>query len=260
VDNELQLLIPYLLRAILTLNWADRMDWFLGVNMGIYYDPEKPAICPDAFLSVGVPRVRPDGRLRLSYPIWQEHGVVPQWVLEVVSQTPGNEYSDKMDKYADMGVLYYTVYNPDYWRRDRHNPFEVYRLIDGDYVRQTGNPIWIPAVGLGIGYGAGTYDQVTREWLYWYTEAGERLPAPDNVIERERQRAEQERQRAEQERQRAEQERQRAEQERQRAEQERQRANQAEQQLLRERQLREQLLERLRQQGLNPDDLEDIGF
>jgi Uma2 family endonuclease len=29
-DNELQILIPNLLRAILALLWASRMDWFLG--------------------------------------------------------------------------------------------------------------------------------------------------------------------------------------------------------------------------------------
>lgn len=56
VDNELQLLIPALLRSILAVLWADRTDWFLGVNMGIYYDPDKSAIVPDGFLSLGVPR------------------------------------------------------------------------------------------------------------------------------------------------------------------------------------------------------------
>lgn len=44
VDNELQDLIPGLLKAILALIWSERMDWFFGVDMGIYYDPEKPAI------------------------------------------------------------------------------------------------------------------------------------------------------------------------------------------------------------------------
>ncbi|HEY9650053.1 MAG TPA: Uma2 family endonuclease, partial [Coleofasciculaceae cyanobacterium] len=58
VDNELQILIPNLLRAILALLWASRTDWFLGVNLGIYYNPDKPAIGPDGFLSLGVPRRR----------------------------------------------------------------------------------------------------------------------------------------------------------------------------------------------------------
>ncbi|MEH2394025.1 MAG: hypothetical protein V7K21_20960 [Nostoc sp.] len=36
VDNELQDLIPSLLKAILAWLWTSRMDWFFGVDMGIY--------------------------------------------------------------------------------------------------------------------------------------------------------------------------------------------------------------------------------
>ena len=150
VDNELQILIPILLRAILALLWADRRDWFFGVNMGVYYEPDKAAIVPDGFLSLGVERYKAGGRLRLSYVLWQENNTVPKWVLEVVSKTPGGEYDDKMTKYAQIGVLYYVIYNPDYWRRDKHDLFEVYRLVNGVYVRQTGNPVWMPEMALGI--------------------------------------------------------------------------------------------------------------
>jgi Uma2 family endonuclease len=115
VDNELQLLIPVLLRAILALLWADRYDWFLGVNLGLYYEPNLPAIGPDGFLSLGVPRVRSNGKLRLSYLLWQEN-VMPQWVLEVVSQKYGGEYDEKLQGYANLGVLYYTIYNPNHWQ------------------------------------------------------------------------------------------------------------------------------------------------
>src|SRR4028118_1171010 len=135
VDNELQILIPILLRAILVLNRADRMDWFLGINMGVYYDPDQPAIVPDSFLSLGVERFKQGGKLRLSYVLWQENNIVPQWVLEIVSKTPGGEYDDLMVKYAQIGVLYYVIYNHDYSTRDKHERFEVYRLVNGAYVR-----------------------------------------------------------------------------------------------------------------------------
>lgn len=39
--------------------------------MGIYYHPDKPAIVPDGFLSLGVKRVI-DEDLRLSYVLWEE--------------------------------------------------------------------------------------------------------------------------------------------------------------------------------------------
>ena len=220
VDNELQILIPILLRAILVLNRIDRMDWFLGINMGVYYDPNQPAIVPDSFLSLGVERFKQGGKLRLSYVLWQENNIVPQWVLEIVSKTPGGEYDDKMVKYAQIGVLYYVIYNPDYWKRDKHERFEVYRLVNGAYVRQTSQPVWMPEVGLGIGCEQGSHEGDTREWLYWYNQQGDRLPAPDNVIE-----------------------------------QERQRADRFQQQLEQERQLREELLNRLRERVINLDAL-----
>ena len=233
VDNELQILIPMLLRAILTLLWADRFDWFFGVNLGVYYDPDQPAIGPDGFLSLGVPRFRPSGKLRLSYVIAQENQKIPLWVLEVVSKTPGQEYDEKKDRYAKIGVLYYTIYNPDHWQRDEHDPFEVYRLVNGHYVRLPGNPIWIPELGLGIGHERSKQEGHTRQWLYWYDEQGQRYPAPENVIEQERQL----RQQAERQRQQAEQQLERQRQ-------------QAKQQLEQERQKREALLEQLRQRGI----------
>jgi Uma2 family endonuclease len=242
VDNELHILIPALLRAILSLNWGDRTDWFLGLNMGLYFDPKLPAIVPDGFLSLGVPRYKSE-RGRLSYLIWQENGIAPIWVLEVVSQTPGNEYRNKMTRYAELSILYYTIYNPNHWRRDKHEPFEVYKLIDGQYVRQSGEPFWMPEVGLGIGRGRGQQDGWNREWLYWYNAQGDRLLSPENVIQQERRRAEQERRRAEQEAQRAEQERCRAE--------------QAEQALEQERLQRQALLDMLRDRGI---DLENLGL
>lgn len=185
VDHELQLLAPMLLRGILVLLWDDRMDWFMGVNLGVYPDPYEPAIGPDAFLSLGVDRVRPNNKLRLSYLVYQEK-VMPQWVLEVVSKKPGGEYGKKFKRYAEMGVLYYTIYNPSHHRRDRHDAFEVYRLEEGEYVRQSGNPVWMPEIGLGIGHETGTHDRVKRDWLYWYDEQGVRYLAPDDALKQER--------------------------------------------------------------------------
>jgi Uma2 family endonuclease len=237
VDNELQDMMPGLLKLILAQIWANRMDWFFGVDMGIYYDPDVPAIVPDGFLSLGVERIV-DEELRLSYVLWEENNIPPIFVLEVVSKKYRGEYSRKKHLYADLGVLYYAVYSS---HRKKKTPLEIYKLVDGEYQLLNGYPLWMPELQLGLGRGRGSYLGITREWLYWYDEQGVRYLSPEETAEQERQRAEQERQRAEQERQRAEQEHQRAEQERQRAEQ--------------ERQLREELLEKLRSHGIDPDKL-----
>lgn len=214
VDNEDQNFLPNILLFLLNSIWADRMDWFFGVDMGLYHttglNPRVPVV-PDGFLSLGVERKK-DGKSRKSYAVWEENEVVPILVLEMVSQTPGGEYDEKLAIYAKLGVLYYVIYNPEFWRRDLHQPFEVYKLVDGNYQLQIGEPYWMPEVGLGIGRYQGVIAGIPQEILSWYDESRNRYLSAEEQAEQERQRAEQERQRAEQEQQRAEQERQRVEQ------------------------------------------------
>ncbi|MCC5667863.1 Uma2 family endonuclease [Nostoc sp. CHAB 5784] len=261
VDNELQELIPGLLKAILLILWSERMDWLFAIDMGIYYHPDKPAIVPDGFLSLGVERFY-DEELRPSYVLWDEN-VVPIFVLEVVSQNYRKEYTTKLDEYEALGVLYYVIYSS---RRRRKPHLEVHKLVNGRYELQEGNPVWLPEIGLGIGCERGNYSGVTREWMYWYDEQGQRYLTPAEQIKQETQRALQETQRAQQETQRAQQEAQRAQQETQRAQQEAQRAQQEAQRAQQEAQraqqaeLRvQQLTEQLRALGINPDNLDNLG-
>jgi Uma2 family endonuclease len=191
VDNELQELIPGLLKSILLMLWEERQDWLFAIDMGIYTDPEQPPIVPDAFLSLGVERCY-DEELRPSYVLWDEQ-VVPSVAIEIVSPTYRNEYTTKLARYAAMGVLYYIIYSS---RRRRKAKLEVHKLINGTYQLQFGSPVWMPEVGLGIGYEREDYAGVTREWLYWYDEMGKRYPTPNERIGQETQRAHQETQRA----------------------------------------------------------------
>jgi hypothetical protein len=174
VDNELQELIPTLLKSILQILWVDR---FFGIDMGVYYHPEQPPIVPDGFLSLGVERFY-DEELRPSYVLWEEQ-VVPSFVLEVVSVTPGREYTSKLDDYARMGVLYYVIYNS---KRRRKPKLEIHKLVNGRYELQESNPFWMPEIGLGIGYERGDHCGLTRDWLYWYAEDNQRYPTPAEQI------------------------------------------------------------------------------
>ena len=216
VDNELQNLVPNFLEVILGFIWQHRDDWFFAVDMGVYHttgsNPRIP-IVPDGFLSLSVGRLK-QGKSRESYVVWEENNIVPIWVLEMVSKTYGGEYDQKLSDYAQLGVLYYTIYNPNYWRRNKHDPLEVYRLVNGAYQRQpplsrnirgTGGVVWMPEIGLGIGRSMGSYCGLQREWLFWYDQEGNRFPTPEEMIEQERQRAEQAELQLNQERQRAEQ-------------------------------------------------------
>ncbi len=231
VDSELQDLIAHLLKSILAYIWANRNDWFFGIDIGWYYDPNKSAIAPDAFLSLGVQRIKGEN-LRLSYVSWEENGVIPSLVLEVVSKTPGGEYKEKKRKYAEYGVLYYVVYAP---LRKRKRKLSIYRQgEDNKYELLEDNPVWMPEIGLGIGSEVGTYQGINREWLYWYDIDGQRYP----TLEEAQQQSELQRLIAE---------------ERQR--QERQARQQAEELAEEQRKLTEKLAARLRELGVEPDEV-----
>jgi hypothetical protein len=43
--------------------------------------------------------------------------------------------------------------------------------------------VWLEEIGLGIGHQRGTYLGITREWLYWYDEAGTRYLTPEERVQ-----------------------------------------------------------------------------
>jgi Uma2 family endonuclease len=176
VDNEDQNFIPNVLLFLLEYIWAERDDWFFAVDMGIYHttgaNPRVPVV-PDGFLSLGVER-RKDNQSRRNYVLWEEEDIPPILTLEVVSFTPGNEYDEKLKIYARLGVKYYVIYNPQFWRRDGHLPLEVYILSGGEYQLQTGEPLWMPEIGLGIGRFR-LNERYGREVLSWFNAKGDRF-------------------------------------------------------------------------------------
>ena len=210
VDNENQNFLPNYLLFLLGEIWKERNDWYLGVDMGVYYptaiDPKVP-IVPDGFLSLGIPRRRPSGP-RLNYTIWEENNVTPQLMLEVISKTYGNEYDRTFEKpknpkpgeehkqktlpgkfgiYETMGALYYAIYNPEFWRRDGHQPFEIYKLVEGRYQLQTGEPYWMPEIGLALGHCQVSVGGLDVEVLSWFKEGGKRYPFSEEIAELEHQ-------------------------------------------------------------------------
>jgi Uma2 family endonuclease len=188
VDSELQELIPGLLKAILLDLWRDRNDWLFSIDMAFYYKPKDKStnVAPDGLLSLGL-KSPPDENLRSSYVLWDEK-VIPQFALEIVSKTAGREYTAKFKIYQSIGILYYLVYSP---LRKRKSKFQLYQLIDGEYVLQSDGtkPYWMPEVGLGIGAENQSYGNNQREWLYWYDENDVRYPTPMERAEAEANRA-----------------------------------------------------------------------
>ena len=239
VDNEGQNLLPNLLLLSLLSLWAERMDWYFGVDMAVYHtagvNPRVPVV-PDAFLSIGVER-RKNDEFRPSYAVWEEGWTVPMLTLEMVSHKYNDEYTKKLDLYERMGVLYYVIYNPQFWKKHQHQPFEVYKLGEDGYQLQNGKsdwnePYWMEEVGLGLGRERQRVGGIEIEVLLWHDKAGNAYPLADQLVEDMRSQLSATQQEVRKERQRAEEERQRAEEERLRA---------------------EKLAERLRSLGIDPE-------
>ena len=49
VDNELQELIPGLLKAILLILWSERMDWLFGIDRVFIITPINRPLCQMGF-------------------------------------------------------------------------------------------------------------------------------------------------------------------------------------------------------------------
>ena len=220
------------------LEWlyADEPNVFVAADLFWYPVEGKPNIvnAPDVLVAFG----RQKGK-RGSYQQWNEGGVAPQVVFEILS--PSNSV-DEMDRkllfYERYGVEEYYIYNPENnqlrgWLRDEDG-LQVIASISG----------WVsPRMGIRFELSTDKLDifRPDGNQFFSYVETCQLL--------------EEQQQRTETERQRAETERQRAETERQRAETERQRAEDAENSLQEERRRSQLLAERLRKMGINPDEI-----
>src|SRR3954454_1061429 len=109
------------IKGHLDILYLDRPDVFVAGDLLWYPVEGKPKIrtAPDTLVAFG----RPKG-YRGSYKQWEEGGIAPQVVFEVLS--PGNRQADLIRKFKfceRYGVEEYYVYNPDNgdlsgWRRE----------------------------------------------------------------------------------------------------------------------------------------------
>jgi Uma2 family endonuclease len=235
-DNTKQFRWIVVIKENLEILFANNDDVFVAGDL-LWYPVEgdnKIRQAPDAMVVFG----RPKGD-RGSYKQWTENNIPPQVVFEILS--PGNragKMADKLLFYQRYGVEEYYIYDPD--------DIELVGLQrSGDWLEKIEQINgWVSPL-LGIRF------ELKEDTLEIYRPDGQKFLTP---VELDRLR-EAERQRAEQEHERAEQEHERAEQEHERAEQERQRAENAIAQLEQQQQLYQDLLEKLRQQGINPEQL-----
>ena len=202
--------------------------FLVAANVGIFYLARNPAIVPDVFLSLDVEVAQEWWqREHRSYFLW-EFGKMPEVVIEIVSNTEGDEDGEKRQKYARMRVSYYVIYDP--LRQVLPDVLTIYRLSGFAYERQAVPQF--PDLQLGLTLWEGAYEGKYETWLRWTDEHGGIIPTGKE---------------------RAEQAELQVAQEYQRAEQERLEKEQAFQQLAQAQQRAERLVARLRQLGQDPN-------
>lgn len=236
-DNTRQLeAIVYLFDNLSAL-FASREDVFVAADRFWYPVEGHPEIrtAPDVMVVIG----RPKGH-RPSYKQWEEENVAPQVVFEVLS--PSNRPSDLIDEYLfyqRYGVQEYYLYDPD------RGILEGWIRKEGDLKPVEQMEGWTSPL-LGIRF------TLEGEMLVLYRPDGERF-VPYVELRRRYEQAQRE---AEEQRLRAEQAQREAERAQREAEQERLRAERAQREAEQERLRAERLAQRLRELGIDPEQME----
>lgn len=140
-------------------------------NVGLFFALHQPPMVPDVLLSLDV-RPRPDLRQKRNrtYLIW-EFGKAPDVVIEVVSNRTRHE-EEKIVRYADLGIPYYAIYDPEGHLSRR--PLRVYQHHGKRYVEML-DPSVLPDVGLGLVLWEGEYEDYHATWLRWCDAEGRLL-------------------------------------------------------------------------------------
>jgi Uma2 family endonuclease len=182
-------------------SWDAGRPFLATANVGLFYAVRQPPVVPDVLVSFDVEATGDFlAKENRSYFLW-EFGKAPEAVVEIVSNTEGAETTEKMRKYAQIGILYYAIYDPD--GAVQSEPLRVFVLRDKSYVPCSAD--WLPVLGLGLVLWQGTFENGDAVWLRWCDRQGRVIPTGAERADRERERADQERERADRERQRAEQ-------------------------------------------------------
>lgn len=209
-------------------NWNPELV-YSAADLNLYYDVQHPLWYkrPDWFGVVGVQKLYKGEDLRLSYVTWQEPAN-PFVVVELLS--PGTEDEDlgnkpsKINQPPSKWEVYQNILRiPYHIVFSRYtNELQAFQLVGGHYepMTFTNGRLPMPEISLSLGLWQGSFRSIEKLWLRWFTLEGEMIPEPteETAAANERARI---------------------------AEQEAEKANRKS----------EQLAERLRQLGVNPDEL-----
>lgn len=208
----------------LKYQWRDRQDFFVGGNMFVYYSinqvKNQDFKGPDFFVVLDV-----DGTTnRDAWIAWEEDSRLPDVVIELMSPSTAEvDLTTKKDIYErKLKTQDYFVYNPK-------NPSSLrgWELINRRYQSLSPNQqgrLYCESLGLWLGVWEGQIENSQGTWLRFFDNDGNLVLMGDEA-------------------------------ETQRAELERQQKEEAIQQLEIEKQQKERLAAKLRELGIDPDEI-----
>jgi Uma2 family endonuclease len=200
LPDEYHYLQPHLLSATLQLTTYAANEVFSVGDMNLYYDVDHPLWHkrPDWFAVVGVPRLYEGRDMRLSYVVWQER-VNPFVVVELLS--PGTEKEDlgQTDRVLGTPPTKWEVYEqilriPYYILFDRYtNSLRAFHLVGGHYqpLDLTDQRIQIPEWQISLGVWQGVYKGIERLWLRWFDVDGRLIFSAEERADQAEERAKQ---------------------------------------------------------------------
>lgn len=186
VDNIFSEKQQRLLTESLYSSW-DRSRFVVTANVGMFFAVSKPPYVPDVLLSVNVDvPADPWPKQNRSYFIW-EYGKPPDAVIEIVSNRKGGEDAEKLLGYANIGIRYYVIFDPERLLSDE--VLRAYQLVGMSYAPLPA-PVWLPGIDLGLQLWQGEYEGLDASWLRWADGSGLVIPTGRERAEQERLRAE----------------------------------------------------------------------
>jgi Uma2 family endonuclease len=182
LESNLHLRQILLLIQCLEWLWQDRDDYFAAGNLTIYYSPHQKKSeefrGPDFFVVLGTTR----NQNRRSWVVWQEGGIYPNVIVEILSETTA-----KVDREQKKQIYQDTFRTPDYfWFDPETREFQGFTLISGVYQAIEPNEqgwLWSQQLGLYLG--------IYEDKLRYFTAEGELVPAPEEAARQEREKVRQ---------------------------------------------------------------------
>jgi Uma2 family endonuclease len=190
-SNRHRIAMNALIRSML-IALANRNDYFAGGNMFVYYSrtqaKNRDFRGPDFFVVLDV-----DGsKSRQGWVVWDEEGRYPDVIVELLSQSTA-----EVDK-GEKKQLYERVFKtPNYYVFDPFDPsaFQGWFLDNKQkYQPLTANEkgwLWCEMLGLWLGTWEGTIDRETAVWLRFYDPQGNLILLPEEAAQQQAEAAQQ---------------------------------------------------------------------